>query len=112
MYSLSAFFIGCVVTVMNGLNSALALQVGNPATLIAVHTAGLASVSLLLFVHRESSPGGKLPFYYYGAGVLGVGTVLACNVCFAALGSWIGAFASLTWLGRGSARSPAGSAPE
>jgi len=87
VYSLSVFFIGCVVTVMNGLNSALSLRVGNPASLIAVHLAGLATVSLLLLARREVTPGGRLPFYYYCAGVLGVGTVLASNVCFAALGA-------------------------
>ncbi len=33
-------------------------------------------------------------------------------VCFAAIGSWLGAFASITFLQRPPSRSPAGSAPE
>lgn len=87
MYALVAFLVGCVVTLMNGINSLLALRVGNVVSLVAIHLSGLVGVSLLLLLRAEGSRGGGLPFYYYGAGVVGVATVLGSNLCYGELGA-------------------------
>lgn len=71
---------------MNSLNSRFAEAAGGLPSAVAIHATGLAAVSLLLALRKEARPGGRPPFYLYAGGIAGVGTVLACNVAFSALG--------------------------
>jgi transporter family-2 protein len=85
MYALFAPLAGGLLTLMNILNSALAARVGNYVSLLVIHSVGLVALCLVLLARKEKSSGAKLPFYYYGGGFVGVGTVLACNVAYGSL---------------------------
>jgi transporter family-2 protein len=85
MYALFAPLAGGLLTLMNILNSVLAVRVGNYVSLIVIHSVGLVALCLILLIRKERGSGAKLPFYYYGGGFVGVGTVLACNVAYAKL---------------------------
>jgi transporter family-2 protein len=82
MYALFAPLAGGLLTLMNILNSVLAARVGNYVSLIVIHSVGLVALCLVLLACKEKGSGAKLPFYYYGGGFVGVGTVLACNVAY------------------------------
>ncbi|HTX71530.1 MAG TPA: DMT family transporter [Rectinemataceae bacterium] len=95
VYPLVAFLLGFLITAMNGINSTLGLRAGNPASLLAVHASGLVLVGLVLLRRREKGSGDRLPAYYFAAGVLGVATVLAGNICFARVGASLTVAAAL-----------------
>jgi transporter family-2 protein len=86
-YVALAPLVGALVTLMLGVNSRLSLLVGNLVATLVIHAVGLAGVSAVLLVKREEAQPGRLPFYYYLGGFVGVGTVFSSNYVFAALGA-------------------------
>lgn len=87
MYSALASLIGALITVMNVVNTRLVGRAGVLAALLVIHVVGLAAVSLILIIKREKALPGRLPFYAYLGGFVGVGTVFAGTYAFAALGA-------------------------
>lgn len=87
MYYGLALFVGIVITIMNAINSRFAAGVGSLASTLVIHVVGLLAVSIVCLVSRERTGPGRIPFYYYLGGVVGVGTVFSCNYAFAALGA-------------------------
>jgi transporter family-2 protein len=88
MYVIFAPLIGALITAMNGINAVLAGAVGSYVSVIVIHVAGLVAVAALAFAFRgQKGSGQKLPFYFYCGGIVGVGTVFACNASFANLGA-------------------------
>jgi transporter family-2 protein len=85
MYRLIAPLVGALITLMYGLNSRLSGTAGNLVATLAIHVAGLAGVSALLLARPEERRGGRLPFYYYLGGFVGVGTVFASNYAYGAI---------------------------
>lgn len=68
-------------------NGDLALYMGNYHATVLVHIVGLVMVLLLVLVKREKIALDRAtPWYGYFGGVLGVLTVLGCNLTFATLG--------------------------
>jgi len=68
-------------------NGDLALYLGNYRSTVIVHLVGLVSLTLWLIIRRERfrlDP--ATPWYGYTGGILGVFTVLGCNLTFASLG--------------------------
>jgi transporter family-2 protein len=86
-YAALAPLVGALVTIMLGVNSRFSGLVGNVVATLVIHVAGLAGVSAVLLVKREGAQPGRLPFYYYLGGFVGVGTVFSSNYVFAALGA-------------------------
>lgn len=87
MYALFVPLVGAILTVQNSLNSVLAGRAGNYLSLLAIHLSGLIPLCAIVILRKEKGTGEKLPFYYYGGGFIGVGTVLACTMAFARLGA-------------------------
>ena len=87
MHILFAPLVGVLITVMNVINSAFAARVGSYLSVLVIHLAGLLAVSLVLIFRKEAGGGPKVPFYLYGGGFVGVGTVFACNAAFSNLGA-------------------------
>lgn len=87
MYILFAPLVGALITVMNGINSIFASRVGSYLSVLVIHVAGLLAVSLVLLFRREKVAARKLPVYLYAGGLVGVGTVFACNAAFSNLGA-------------------------
>jgi bacterial/archaeal transporter family-2 protein len=87
MYSALAPLVGAVITLMNGINSRFAGFVGYIVASLVIHIVGLVLVSVILLARREIPKPGRLPFYYYLGGFVGVGTVFASNCAFTALGA-------------------------
>jgi len=87
MFSALAPLVGVLITLMNGLNSRFSESVGSLVACLAIHVAGLSAVSLLLLVKKEARVPGRLPFYYFLGGVIGVGTVFSSAYAFTALGA-------------------------
>lgn len=87
MYYGLALFVGIVITIMNAINSRFAAGVGPLVSTLVIHVVGLLAVSLACLLRRERAGPGRIPFYYYLGGVVGVGTVFSCNYAFAALGA-------------------------
>lgn len=79
--------VGALITVMSGLNSRLAAAVGTLIATLVIHAAGLAAVSLLLLVKHEEGRPGRIPFWYYMGGFVGVGTVFSTIYAFTMLGA-------------------------
>jgi transporter family-2 protein len=84
---------------MSGLNSILSARAGDLAGIVIIHMVGLVAVSTLVALRRTTRNGRgtsahgvtaartTVPWHLYLAGVLGVGTVYACNVSFNAIGA-------------------------
>ncbi len=87
MYLALVPFVGALVTLMTGLNSRLSAAVGSLAAVLVIHAVGLVVVSAVLLAAREERKPGRLPFFYYTGGVIGVGTVFSANYAFLALGA-------------------------
>jgi len=87
MYSALAPLVGALITLMNGLNSRFSAIAGSLAAVLFIHLAGLAAVSVALLLKREARQPGRLPFYYYLGGFIGVGTVFSNNYAFGILGA-------------------------
>ena len=68
-------------------NGDLSLYLGNYQATVLVHAVGLLTILTVLLIRRERfrwDP--QTPWYHYFGGVMGVLTVLGCNLSFAALG--------------------------
>jgi bacterial/archaeal transporter family-2 protein len=92
IYLSLAPLVGGLITLMNAINSLLSARVGNLLAILVIHVTGLAAVSLIVVARREGKvlrQGGKrrLPPYLYAGGIVGVGTVFACNSAYGALGA-------------------------
>lgn len=70
---------------MNAINSRFALQVGNLRSVVVVHLVGLLAISLVIAVRRDRSVHDRPPVYLYAGGIVGVGTIFACNVAYASM---------------------------
>jgi len=68
---------------MNAINSRFSLQVGNLRSIVIVHLVGLLAVSIVIAVRRDRSNHDRPPAYLYSGGIVGVGTIFACNVAYA-----------------------------
>ena len=87
MPSLLAVLCGALAAIAIAQNGDLALYLGNYRSTVVVHLVGLVSLLLWLMIRRERfrlDP--ATPWYGYLGGVLGVFTVLGCNLTFASLG--------------------------
>jgi bacterial/archaeal transporter family-2 protein len=84
---LLAPLVGALITIMSGINSRFSEAVGYQLAAPIIHVAGLVTVSLALLLRREERRPGRLPFYYYSGGVLGVATVFSSAYAFASLGA-------------------------
>lgn len=84
--------IGGLITLMNAVNSLFSARVGSMASVIMIHITGLLAVSLVVLLSkegktREAVGNRRVPLYLYAGGIVGVGTVFACNAAYAALGA-------------------------
>ena len=87
MYTVFAPLVGALITFMNGVNSRFSERTGILVASLAIHLVGLAAVSALLLLGRERRRPGRLPFYNYLGGVVGVGTVFTSALAFSRLGA-------------------------
>ncbi len=87
MNYLISLIIGAITSVMILLNGTLSNAYGNYASSIIIHVAGLISILLVLFISKSKFRlQAGLPIYLYGAGFIGVATVLFTNLSFENLG--------------------------
>ncbi len=87
MNNLISAFIGALISIMTMLNGTLANKLGNYTANTLIHTVGLFSIIIVLFMRKSKVKFDKsLPIYLYSAGVIGVFTVLFTNLSFAVLG--------------------------
>lgn len=87
MYTALAPLVGALITFMNGVNSRFSERTGILAASLAIHLVGLSAVSLVLLLARDPRRPGRLPFYNYLGGVVGVGTVFSSALAFSRLGA-------------------------
>lgn len=89
MYAAFAPLVGILITVMNWLNSRFSGVVGNAIAVLVIHISGLIAVTLLLLFAKKPPQDvhGRVPFYCYLGGVVGVGTVFCNNFSFVSLGA-------------------------
>lgn len=87
MYILFAPLVGVLITLMNGINSVFAARVGSYLSVLVIHLAGLLAVSLVILIRRDGTKARRVPAYLYAGGIVGVGTVFACNAAFSNLGA-------------------------
>jgi bacterial/archaeal transporter family-2 protein len=87
LYSALAPLIGALITLMSGVNSRFSAVVGTLTATLVIHIAGLLAISAILLVRREEARPGRLPFYYYLGGFVGVGTVFSTIYAFSTLGA-------------------------
>jgi transporter family-2 protein len=66
-------------------NSQLSARVGYVVATVVIHIAGLIGVTIVSLFKREQVKPGRLPFYYYIGGVVGVGTVYSSIYAFTML---------------------------
>jgi len=83
VHYLLAPMIGVLITAMNAINSRFSTEAGNLRSILIVHLVGLAAVSLVIAARRERSRHGRPPLHIYAGGIVGVGTIFACNVAYA-----------------------------
>lgn len=87
MNNLISAFIGALISIMTMFNGTLANNIGNYTANILIHTVGLLSIIIVLFIRKSKVKFDKsLPIYLYSAGVIGVFTVLFTNLSFSVLG--------------------------
>ncbi len=73
MFNAAAMGIGALISVMLGMNAGLESAVGPIRALLVIHLAGMATVLVILAARRELPRlRSGLPWYYYGAGAMGV----------------------------------------
>ncbi len=85
MYQVLAALVGALITLMYGVNSRFAGIAGPVVATLVIHVSGLIAVSIICLLKREQATPGRLPFYYYLGGFVGVGTVFASNYAFSVL---------------------------
>lgn len=87
MVTLLAVISGVLIALTVVQNGDLALYFGNYRGTAMVHAVGLVAILVWLWLRRERFLWRReTPWYAYMGGVLGVLTVLGCNLTFAALG--------------------------
>ncbi|NLI21986.1 MAG: DMT family transporter [Clostridiales bacterium] len=87
MLALLAVISGVLISVTVVQNGDLAAWYGNHQATVLVHLVGLATILLWMAVRGEKLRWNRgTPWYGYMGGVLGVLTVLGCNLSFASLG--------------------------
>lgn len=87
MLALLAVISGVLISVTVVQNGDLAAWYGNHQATVLVHLVGLATILLWMAVRGEKLRWNRgTPWYGYFGGVLGVLTVLGCNLSFASLG--------------------------
>jgi len=87
MLAFLAMVSGALIAITVVQNGDLALYMGNYPATVLVHLVGLVTILLVLLIRREPLRWNRhTPWYGYFGGVLGVLTVLGCNLSFAALG--------------------------
>ena len=85
MYYALAALLGGLITLMYGVNSRFSGIAGALVSIVVIHLSGLAAVCLLSLARREPPRPGRLPFYIYLGGLVGVGTVLTGNYAYQSL---------------------------
>lgn len=83
MHYALAPLIGILITAMNAINSRFSTEADNLRSIIIVHLVGLCAVSIVLATRRGRSGHVRPPLYLYAGGIVGVGTIFACNVAYA-----------------------------
>lgn len=87
MLSLLSILSGAIIAVMIVQNGGLAGLYGNYHSTVIIHVVGLVTILLWILLRREKFHWDKTtPWPYYLGGTLGVATVVANSVSFAALG--------------------------
>ena len=87
MLALLAVISGALISMTVVQNGNLAAWCGNHQATVTVHLVGLATILLWMAVRGEKLRWNRgTPWYGYFGGVLGVLTVLGCNLSFASLG--------------------------
>ena len=87
MLAFLAIVSGALIAITVVQNGDLALFMGNYQATVLVHAVGLVTILLILFLRRTPIRWDRhTPWYGYFGGVLGVVTVLGCNLSFATLG--------------------------
>lgn len=87
MLAFLAILSGALIALTVVQNGDLALYMGNYHATALVHLVGLVTILLVLVLRREKFRWDRhTPWYGYFGGVLGVLTVLGCNLSFATLG--------------------------
>lgn len=79
--------IGACISLMLLFNGNLSNIYGNYITSIIIHTVGLFSITILIFIKKSSFKACKnIPWYFYSAGGIGIITVIFNNIAFSKLG--------------------------
>lgn len=88
MNNLISVFTGVLIAVMLMINGILANETGNYVSSVIIHSVGLISVIVIIFINRTRIvPKKGIPFYLYSAGAIGVFTVLCNNISYSGLGA-------------------------
>lgn len=87
MYGALAPLVGALVTIMSGINSRFSELVAPVVAVFVIHAVGLAAISTVSLVRRDTAIPGKVPAWLYLGGLIGVFTVFSSNYAFSALGA-------------------------
>ncbi|HPE15447.1 MAG TPA: DMT family transporter [Oscillospiraceae bacterium] len=83
MYYLASAAAGAIIAVMVVQNGALADLTGLFGSTVLVHLGGLVFVVLCMFARRVRLPRGRMSWYLYGGGAVGVASVVFTSYAFA-----------------------------
>ncbi len=73
---------GVLITVMNAVNSRFSFAVGNLPSSLVVHLVGLTAACAVLAARPERRGPERPPLYLYSGGIVGVGTIVCCNIAY------------------------------
>lgn len=78
---------GLIIAAMILMNGELSAAYGNYHSTIFIHVTGLIAIAALLLLKKQSlKQRNKVPWHLFLGGVIGVFTVVICNVAYTALG--------------------------
>ncbi|HAE20726.1 MAG TPA: hypothetical protein DCG47_00160 [Spirochaetaceae bacterium] len=87
MYEAAAIGLGSLISIMLSMNSGLERALGQVRSLLIIHIVGMLLVSAILAFRRERPQlKSGLPWFYYGAGAMGVLLTFLNNWAIGALG--------------------------
>lgn len=86
MVRVAAVGIGVVISLMIAVNGALQSALGATEPLLVIHAVGLAAVVPLCWLSSPRRPG-RVPWYLFGAGLLGIGLLFINNRTIVSLGA-------------------------
>ncbi len=87
MYQAAAIGLGSLISIMLSMNSGLERSLGQVRSLLIIHIVGMLLVSAILAIRRERPLlKSGLPWFYYGAGAMGVLLTFLNNWAIGALG--------------------------